>query len=224
MVAASTPSVGDVALDRAVLLVDALEERRHRLVRRLEVLGRLARHRVDRLGVGDREPVDERRHGAGGGVVVGGDLLGGDAGQPEQHRGHHAGAVLAGRAVEQQRRAVGGELDDAGDGGAAAAQHVDVALAEEVDRAGGGHEVVLGPHPLEDRQVVPVDRVVLDGEPAAALDLADRCGGRSRCGARGRGPSRGRRRPAGARRRLGTAGRAGSSARPRWGARPGLGR
>ena len=54
----------------------------------------------------------------------------------------------------------------------AAVEHVEVALAEEVDGAGGGDEVVLGPHPLEDREVVPVDRVLLDREPAAALDLA----------------------------------------------------
>ena len=95
------------------MLVDPLEEPRHRLVRGFQVLRRLARHRVDRLGVGHGEPVDERRHGAGGGVVVGGDLLAGHSGQGQQQGGDHAGAVLAGRAVEQHRRAVGGKLDDA---------------------------------------------------------------------------------------------------------------
>ena len=41
----------------------------------------------------------------------------------------------------------------------ALAEHLDVAVTQEVDGAGGGDEVVVGPHALDHREVVPLDRV-----------------------------------------------------------------
>ena len=147
-------------------------------------------------------------------MVVGGDLLVRRRRPGEQHGGDHAGAVLARGAVEEQRRAVGGQRRRCERWTRPPrAEHVEVAVAEEVDGAGGGHQVVLGPHALEDREVVPVDRVLLDAGTGRCARSRRRCGGRRPCGARGREPSRGRRRRAGARRRLGRA-RPGGSMRP----------
>ena len=103
----------------------------------------------------------------------GDDVLVRHAHRPQQQHGQHAGAILAGRAVEHRRERVGAAelLDGLSEAGGALAQHVVVGPLQEGHRIVGLQPIEMLPRAVDHRYVVEVDRVVRVRKRAAFGEL-----------------------------------------------------